>query len=169
LRPLGERPLLPIAVPLAVCQAAESLAEVDCRVKWPNDVWIDDRKLAGVLIESRPQPRTGWAVIGVGLNLSIREDEFPAELRHSAASLGGDATPTMAVAALNEALARWIEAPAAEVLSGFRARDALVGRPVAWEGGSGVAVGVDDLGHLLIDSGGRTVALGAGEVHLAVG
>lgn len=53
LRPLGERPLLPLAVPLAVCDAAESLGAVECALKWPNDVWVSGRKLAGVLIESR--------------------------------------------------------------------------------------------------------------------
>ena len=55
LRPLeAHHSLLPLAVPLAVCEAAEALAPVECQVKWPNDVWLDERKLAGVLIEARP-------------------------------------------------------------------------------------------------------------------
>ena len=59
LRPLDERHgLLPLAVPLAVCDAAEALALVECHVKWPNDVWLGERKLAGVLIErGRPTGR----------------------------------------------------------------------------------------------------------------
>src|SRR5262245_60357280 len=87
LRPLDERHLLlPLSVPLAVCETAEELAPgLECKVKWPNDIWIDGRKLAGVLIEAKPQD--GWAVIGVGLNLSIAPDEFPPELRETAASL----------------------------------------------------------------------------------
>jgi BirA family transcriptional regulator, biotin operon repressor / biotin---[acetyl-CoA-carboxylase] ligase len=89
LRPLDERHLLlPLSVPLAVCEAAEELEPgVECAVKWPNDVWIDGRKLAGVLIEAKPQD--GWAVIGVGLNLSIAPDELPPELRDTAVSLFG--------------------------------------------------------------------------------
>ena len=47
------------------------------RIKWPNDVWIDGRKVAGILVEGRPQE--GWAVLGVGLN--VAQLEFPAELR----------------------------------------------------------------------------------------
>ena len=76
LRPLDSQDaLLPLAVPLAVCEAAEELEPgIECGVKWPNDVFVDGRKLAGVLIESRPQD--GWAVIGVGLNLSIAPEEF---------------------------------------------------------------------------------------------
>jgi BirA family transcriptional regulator, biotin operon repressor / biotin---[acetyl-CoA-carboxylase] ligase len=89
LRPLDERHLLlPLAVPLAVCEGAEEMQPgIECAIKWPNDVWIDERKLAGVLIEAKPQD--GWAVIGVGLNLSISREEFPPELRDTAISILG--------------------------------------------------------------------------------
>ena len=172
LRPLGDRPLLPLAVPLAVCDAAEALASVSCSVKWPNDVWVGERKLAGVLIESRAGDH-GWAVIGVGLNVAVRRGDFPTELAQTATSLlaegAGRPSVPAALAALNVALSRWIDAPEPEVLAAFRARDALSGRRVAWHEGEGVVAGIDDLGHLLVDDdrGGR-VTLGAGEVHLAV-
>ncbi len=165
-RPLGERHLLlPLAVPLAVCAAAEELeAGLRCGVKWPNDVLVDGRKLAGVLIEARP--RDGWAVVGVGLNLAIAPDEFPPELREGATSLGG-ASPTAAAAALSRHLAEWVGADSSSVLEAWRQRDALRGREVAWDGGSGVADGVDDRGYLLVVApDGNRVALGAGEVHL---
>src|SRR3954464_7132382 len=87
LRPLDERHmLLPLAVPIAVAEAVEVLRPaVGCRIKWPNDIWVEGRKLAGILIEARPQD--GWAVIGIGLNLAIEESEFPPELRDTAVSL----------------------------------------------------------------------------------
>src|SRR5215207_4828660 len=87
LRPLDRRHLLlPLSVPVAVCEAAESLRpDAACQIKWPNDIWLEQRKLAGILIEARPQD--GWAVIGVGLNLSITKEEFPPELRDTAMSL----------------------------------------------------------------------------------
>jgi BirA family biotin operon repressor/biotin-[acetyl-CoA-carboxylase] ligase len=103
LRPLDERHLLlPLSVPLAVCEAAEELQPgIECQVKWPNDVWVEGRKLAGVLIEAKPQD--GWAVIGVGLNLSIAPDEFPPELRDTAISIlsaleGGRESPRRCLA-----------------------------------------------------------------------
>jgi BirA family biotin operon repressor/biotin-[acetyl-CoA-carboxylase] ligase len=151
-----------------------------CEIKWPNDVWVDGRKLAGVLVEARPQD--GWAVIGVGLNLTVAEEEFPPELRETAASLFGaggeetaDAAPREPPAALRErarralddALGRWVEAEPAAVLAEWRARDALRGREVAWGEGSGVAEGIDDTGRLIVATpGGEPLALGAGEVHL---
>jgi len=169
LRPLDERHLLlPLAVPLAVCAAAEELEPgIECRIKWPNDVWVEERKLAGVLIEAVPQD--GWAVIGVGLNLSIEPHEFPADLRHPATSLGGGVSREEARHALDSQLGRWVKSAGDEVLGEWRRRDALRGREVAWEGGSGVVDGVDDRGRLVVavPGGGRAV-LGAGEVRLAL-
>jgi BirA family biotin operon repressor/biotin-[acetyl-CoA-carboxylase] ligase len=166
LRPLDERHLLlPLSAPLAVCEAAEELEPgIACQVKWPNDVWVEGRKLAGVLIEAKPQD--GWAVIGVGLNLSIAQDEFLSELRETAISLFGS-TPSTAAAALNRHLAHWTEADRAKILAAWRARDALRGREISWDGGAGVADGIEDSGDLVVvAAGGDRVVLGAGEVHL---
>jgi BirA family transcriptional regulator, biotin operon repressor / biotin---[acetyl-CoA-carboxylase] ligase len=180
LRPFAadRAPLLPLAVPVAVCETAESVAPVRCQVKWPNDVWVDERKVAGVLVEARPDE--GWAVIGVGLNIAIPPDRFPAELDETAASLlpteaedgvppGGAPGVRRALTALNESLARWASASADEVLSAFRARDALCGRRISWDGGEGTAEEIDERGHLVVEqAGGERVSLGAGEVHLAL-
>jgi BirA family biotin operon repressor/biotin-[acetyl-CoA-carboxylase] ligase len=188
LRPLDQRHLLlPLSAPLAVCAAAEELRpEAQCQVKWPNDVWLGGRKLAGILIEAKPQD--GWAVIGVGLNLSIAPDEFPPDLRQPAVSLfpptegsrgkpqrsrpavaapGLPPTPSTAAAVLNRHLDYWVWAGHEEVLSEWRRRDGLRGREVSWEDGSGVADGIDDRGNLIVAiAGGDSVSLGAGEVQL---
>jgi BirA family transcriptional regulator, biotin operon repressor / biotin---[acetyl-CoA-carboxylase] ligase len=164
--------LLPLAVPVAVCEAAEAVAPVRCQVKWPNDVWIDERKAAGVLVEARPEE--GWAVIGVGINVAIRDDDFPPELRETATSLlpadaGGPEAIERMLAELNEALGRWVDADDDEVLGAFRARDLLSGRTVSWDGGEGTAEEIDMRGHLVVElANGERVTLGAGEVHLAL-
>jgi BirA family biotin operon repressor/biotin-[acetyl-CoA-carboxylase] ligase len=172
-------PLLPLAVPLAVCEAAESIAPLRCQVKWPNDVWVDDRKVAGVLVEARPEE--GWAVIGIGLNVAIPQEDFPEELRETATSLlpieaeggvpaGGAPGVRRAVDAVNESLGRWVKADGEQVLGAYRARDALSGRHISWEGGEGTAVSVDERGHLVVaQDDGERIVLGAGEVHLSVG
>lgn len=188
-RPLEDHhTLLPLAAPLAVCEAAEKLnPDLQCKVKWPNDIHVEGRKLAGVLIEARPQD--GWAVIGIGLNVSIQQDEFPEELRATAISIfdpghgtreRGSAgpspplsgrpplpSPLTSAAILSRNLDHWVKAEPNEVLSSWRSRDALLGREVAWEGGSGVADGVDDRGYLVVVTpSGDRIAVGAGEVHL---
>lgn len=166
LRPLDERHLvLPLAVPVAVAEAVESISPVACLLKWPNDVWIEGRKCAGVLIEARPQD--GWAVIGVGLNVAIESDEFPVDLRDTATSVGHGTSVAATLSAVNDRLGRWVETDPDQVLTAFRDRDALRGREIAWEGGEGVADGIDEQGNLLVETlGGEHFSLGAGEVHL---
>lgn len=163
-RPLEEHhTLLPLSVPLAVCEAAEQLnPDLDCKVKWPNDIHVEGKKLAGVLIEARPQD--GWAVIGVGLNCAI--EQFPAELAETATSLEA-ISPIEAKPILDELLENWSTADPEAVLCEWRNRDALLGREIAWENGSGVADGIDDRGYLLVlTPTGDRIAVGAGEVHL---
>ncbi len=172
LRPLDRgHLLLPLAVPLAVCETVEELEPgIECRIKWPNDILLDGRKLAGILIEARPQDE--WAVIGVGINLTIAPEELPPDLRDTAVSIFGSSAeappaPLTAAAVLSRHLDRWVEAEPEAVLAEFRARDALRGREIAWDGGSGVADGVDDRGNLVVAAiDGDRVVLGAGEVHL---
>ncbi|HNG57445.1 MAG TPA: biotin--[acetyl-CoA-carboxylase] ligase, partial [Solirubrobacterales bacterium] len=128
---------LPLQVGTGVCDAVEALGASGVQMKWPNDIWIDGRKCAGILVEARPQD--GWAVAGVGLNLSIEDDEFPEELRGRATSLGGGVTFTEAVAALNERVGRSIDRPVEETLAAFADRDGLRGRQVSWAEGQGTA------------------------------
>ena len=185
--------LLPLAAPLAVAETAEALAPgLECGLKWPNDVLVGRRKLAGILIEGRP--RDGWAVVGVGLNLTIAAAEFPEELRERATSVAiersslppqsrprprpagvrssgrmgseGANAGREAARALSARLGRWLEAEEEEILAAWRQRDALRGREVAWEGGSGIADGIDERGYLVVIAGGERVTVGAGEVHL---
>jgi BirA family biotin operon repressor/biotin-[acetyl-CoA-carboxylase] ligase len=159
--------LLPLAAALAVADAAEACAPVRCAIKWPNDVWIERRKLSGILVEGRPA--AGWAVVGIGLNVLTAEDEFPEELRATATSLhaaGGDATVSATLETLLGALHRWLTAEPAEILAAYRERDALLGERIKWADGEGVAAGIDDSGSLLVDTDSGRVALGAGEVHL---
>jgi biotin-(acetyl-CoA carboxylase) ligase len=76
--------------------------------------------------------------------------------------------PTVLAAnALNRHLDRWVAADRDEVLAAWRSRDALRGREISWDGGSGVADGIEDSGDLVVvAAGGDRVVLGAGEVHL---
>jgi BirA family transcriptional regulator, biotin operon repressor / biotin---[acetyl-CoA-carboxylase] ligase len=166
-----EHVLLPLAVPLAVCEAVEALAPIECRVKWPNDVWVDERKLAGVLIEAQPP---AWAVIGIGLNVAIEPSEFPSDLRQPAVSVGHGVAVEDALRTVCERLGHWVDAPADRVRAEFTKRDALLGRQVSWAGaggeakaGSGVAEGIDERGNLTVSTGdGERLSLGAGEIQL---
>jgi BirA family biotin operon repressor/biotin-[acetyl-CoA-carboxylase] ligase len=160
--------LLPLAVPVAVAEACDALSAGPVGIKWPNDVWVGERKLAGILLEGRPQE--GWAVIGVGLNVGTTAEEFPPELRHIATSLAIESSADPGVEAVLEAilaaLDRRLADPPRSILAAWRDRDVLAGRTVRWNGGEGTAAGLDDGGALLVETPDGRVALDAGEVHL---
>ena len=145
--------LLSLRTGLAVADVAGEGA----RVKWPNDVQMDGRKVAGVLVEGRPHE--GWAVVGIGVNVSAAPD-LP-----DAAALGRD-DPEAVLVELLAALETRLAEPKEAALSALRARDALLGAEVRWEGGEGVAAGIDADGGLRVTTDAGERVLSAGEVHL---
>ena len=161
LRELDER--LPLTAAVSVCEALS----VPAAIKWPNDVWIGRRKVAGILVEGRPQE--GWAVLGIGLNVLVERDDFPPELRETATSLLIECAAPSIEAALTgivERLDHWLGAPPAAVLEAWRSRDALKGERVRWSDGEGLANGLDESGALLVETRDGPVTLDAGEIHL---
>jgi BirA family transcriptional regulator, biotin operon repressor / biotin---[acetyl-CoA-carboxylase] ligase len=141
-------------------------------------------KLAGILVEGRPQE--GWAVLGIGLNVAVRLEQLPAEVRTRAASLE---LPSSAIEPIMErlldTLRRRLAEPVESVLEAWRTRDALRDREISWgavrpshpaqdgeqcgepHGGHGLAQGIDGGGRLLVTlADGTTTRLDAGEIHL---
>lgn len=174
--------LLPLMAAVAVCDVAGERA----RIKWPNDVVTEAghdaggglAKLSGILVEARPQDH--WAVLGIGLNVAVRLEDLPAELRPGAEQVAGEGSGLPAdtlglapgdvepaLAHLLGALERRLGEDAATTLDAWRARDALRGREVVWSGGSGRADGIDGAGRLVVSiPDGAATTLGSGEVHL---
>ena len=153
--------VVPLVAGLALAEAASRLG-ASVRLKWPNDVLADGRKLAGVLCELR-QPAAGGeaVVIGVGVNVRQEAGDFPAELRGTASSLamlGIDAAPEdVAAEFLNALEPRWTqlqEGDRAALLGAWSERAAFWGEPVTVNAPDGVIIGVaqrlDDDGALVL-------------------
>jgi BirA family transcriptional regulator, biotin operon repressor / biotin---[acetyl-CoA-carboxylase] ligase len=158
----GYDALLPLRAGLAVAD----LAGADALVKWPNDVVLDGRKVAGILAEARPQ--AGWAVLGIGVNVAVDPAALAVELRDLAGTLGR--RPDELEPALCELLVHLeprLAEPAGAALDALRARDALRGRPLRWAGGAGTGAGIEATGGLRVRlPDGTVTVLEAGEVHL---
>jgi BirA family transcriptional regulator, biotin operon repressor / biotin---[acetyl-CoA-carboxylase] ligase len=153
--------LLPLVAGVAV---AERIGR-EALIKWPNDVLVHGRKVAGILVEARLQE--GWAVVGMGVNVAVAPAEFPPELRDHAGTLGlepGAIEPWLGE--LLRSLEAWLGAGSEAVLEAVRARDALLGHEVRWRDGAGVGAGIDREGRLVVRTDGGVVQLDAGEVHL---
>ena len=157
-------PLLTLAAGVAVAEVVEP----EAAIKWPNDVLLGGRKVAGILVEGRPQE--GWAVLGIGLNVALRDEDFPRELRGRAGTLGLSPEAIEPVLErLLDSLERWLAATPSAILEAVRERDALLHQSVLWTAGEGRAAGIDAEGRLLVETLDGLVALQAGEVHLATG
>ncbi len=169
--------LLPLAAALAVCESCDRITGSTSRIKWPNDVWISESKVAGILVEARP--RNDWAVVGIGLNINSTKEHFPTDLRGQATSLlietgnhvDREEVLRLLLGRLHEFVTALRAGRTADILHAYRSRDALIGRTIGWEADDvqnrGRAEGIDDAGNLLVSTAEGQLALKAGEVHLA--
>lgn len=88
-------PILPVQAPqltflsaVAVAQAIAATTPLHPHIKWPNDLLVNGRKTAGLLNEmSAETEKVNFVILGIGVNINMRSDQFPAELRHPATSL----------------------------------------------------------------------------------
>jgi BirA family biotin operon repressor/biotin-[acetyl-CoA-carboxylase] ligase len=174
--PPGDWPWLPLLTGYVVTRELRELG-YDAGVKWPNDVLIEERKVAGILVE-RIETSTGpAAVVGVGLNVSLTPDELPVPTGTSLAIEAG-AAPDRAtllaslLRALSEAYGAWQAGgpPATDRLrSSYAAACVTLGRDVRVElpGGrslTGRATGIDAGGRLVVAGRDGATVVGAGDV-----
>lgn len=168
-------PLLPLATALAVAEGVRRAADVDPRLKWPNDLLLpgdpDDGKLAGILLERVANPEDSdrpLAVIGIGINVGMTREQLPVPTATSLAIAGAHVDRTKVfhevVAALTRVLDRLSDDPAS-VLEQYRGACTTLGRHVEVhlpDGTvlTGLAEAIDRHGRLVVD--GKPV--GAGDV-----
>lgn len=158
-------------VALALRDACYDLAGVDADLKWPNDLLVGDRKLAGILAEA--DSGTPGLVVGVGCNVAWPPaEELPPDLRDvvGALSFAGGVTPSPAelLARVLDRLDGWLAATAEDVLAAYRERCATLGRAVritlAERVLDGVATGITSSGELEVVAGASTELVRAGDV-----
>ena len=165
--PREQWPLMTLVAALAAADAVAALAGVEARLKWPNDLVVTDRKLAGLLAEAVP---SGALVVGMGLN--VHWDDFPPDLADiaTACNLCGDRAVTR-----EELLVVWLQnfdarlRARADAVPEAEARSATVGREVrvelAGETITARATGLDASGRLVIERADGTVThVAAGDV-----
>lgn len=170
---VAEWPWLPLLTGLAVSQAVTG-AGVEAALKWPNDVLIDDLKVAGILLE-RVETQTGAAaVVGIGLNVSTTAEELPVPTATSLALATGrtfDRTTLLVevLGRLRQQYDAWQAAGSAVLRSAYEVECVTVGRDVRVDlpsGGTltGRATGIDDAGRLVVAGPDGETTVGAGDV-----
>jgi BirA family biotin operon repressor/biotin-[acetyl-CoA-carboxylase] ligase len=153
---------------LAAAETVEAALVLAAQIKWPNDVMVNRRKVAGVLAEARD----GVVVLGIGLNVNQTRDQLPLDAKVPPASLRTvdgrtrDRAPLLAdlLVRLEQAYDTWRSGGLEAIYDGLGARDFLRGRRVSVDGTAGVAVGIDRSGHLAIEADGERVVVSSGDV-----
>jgi BirA family biotin operon repressor/biotin-[acetyl-CoA-carboxylase] ligase len=176
--PPGRAPELTLVASVAVCDALRQ-AGVNAGIKWPNDLLASGRKIAGILTELAAEPdRVQWVVVGVGVNVNARREDFPEELRDEATSVlierGQPAPRALFAAACLTLLEDWFDRHAedgfAPVRDAWRERNVTLGREVLVRTDgreiSGVAEDLDDAGALLVRTASGVERVLAGDVQL---
>jgi BirA family biotin operon repressor/biotin-[acetyl-CoA-carboxylase] ligase len=174
----ADLPLLTLTSAVAVAEVLGSFAAVPPEVKWPNDVLIAGKKIAGILTESACEAdRLLFAIVGIGVNLNLSLESTPEAIRRTATSLltvnGAPVDRTLFACRLIEGLDRCYGELEQQGFVGLAERwtrlFSLRGKMVKVDGGGrsiyGTALGIDRDGALILEdqSGGRARAL-AGDV-----
>jgi BirA family biotin operon repressor/biotin-[acetyl-CoA-carboxylase] ligase len=170
LRPPPERVAaqLSLVAGVAVADAVEHATGLTVQIKWPNDVMVNRKKVAGVLAEARD----GTVVVGIGLNVNQSHDELPRDAKVPVASLRTtdgkvrDRAPILAscLERLERHYDAWCEGGVDAIYMDLGPRDFLRGRRVAVDGVSGIGVMIDRQGRFEIDAGGERRVVESGEV-----
>ncbi len=95
---INKAALITTAVAVAICRTIQRLTSLEPRIKWVNDIFLADKKVAGILTEAVSDMESGmveYLVVGIGINFKTADDDFPLELRELAGSLFANTTPTI--------------------------------------------------------------------------
>lgn len=181
LRPAGDPQqavLLTAAAAAAMCQAMEALGVENPQIKWVNDIFLQGKKVCGILSEASFSLETGapeYVVVGAGINVYTPAGGFPPELADIAGAVWDTPVPDgknrLAAEFLNRFWAMYRSGNPADFLEDYRRRSLVVGKPVTVLSGEArrkaLALGIDDRCRLRVRfEGGQEQALSYGEVSI---
>jgi BirA family biotin operon repressor/biotin-[acetyl-CoA-carboxylase] ligase len=175
---------LGIGVALAAAEAIRAEARLSAGVNWPNDVVVGEKKVGGVLVETQTvRGAIRAAVLSLGLNVNVAIEDLPEPARKNATSLQRESGEEHSIERLLASVLTEIErlwpavtapAPAGDggrLTAMWRERDLLAGREITVETGgetlTGTAIGIDEVGDLVLMIEGERRAIQAGEATLA--
>ena len=170
-KPSASSSLITLAAGVGVREGILAATGLDASLKWPNDLLVDGRKLAGILAEGHAVGTAAqFVVIGVGVNVTLAS--YPAEIDARATSLERElGTPLNRGAVLAEVLSSlWtrldtLERSPGDILQAWRAASpSATGTTVQFDGRTGVTAGIDGSGALLVRMGDRTERVISGEL-----
>ncbi|HEL1613046.1 TPA: bifunctional biotin--[acetyl-CoA-carboxylase] ligase/biotin operon repressor BirA [Streptococcus suis] len=156
----------------AVVKAIQSLCDLDVQIKWVNDIYLGQKKVAGILTEaisSMENQRVTDVIIGVGINVHI--DDFPKELQQAAGNLFDDQPPFTRNQLITAIWKAFLETDEKELIALYKEKSLVVGQQVSFVENQvefrGTAIAVTDTGNLVIQlDNGKAKIISSGEISL---
>ena len=164
---------------VSVCEAIESVTEKAPQIKWVNDIFLDGKKVCGILTEAVTDFESGgldWVVLGIGINVSVRTEDFPRDLQATATSLYPDEKKPgvrnkLSAEIINRLLGRKTHPSEAEIFEQYQKRLMMLGKQITVLQNQmayrATAMDVDSAGHLIVKKeNGEAVTLLSGEIRI---
>lgn len=169
-----------VAAAVALSQSIEKLSHKKCYIKWVNDIYIDGKKVCGILTQGRfllDGTAPEYAVLGVGINLAKPKGGFPDEISNIADSVFNKESvpPKVSAKLISDFCERFFSfydnIENKKFLEEYRIRSYLTGKKIEYDGADGVlhtatVTGIDDNARLVVSENGKTVKLTAGDIKI---
>lgn len=164
---------------VSVCEAIESISKKTPKIKWVNDIFIDGKKVCGILTEAVTDFESGgldWVVLGIGINVYIRTEDFPGDLQSLATSIYPDekmpgVRNKLSAKIINRILG--FEAPPSEeeIFEKYKKRLMVLGKKITVIQNQveykATAIDVDSVGHLIVkNENGERITISSGEIRI---
>ncbi len=178
---ISDTPLITVAAAVAVSRAVDNVCAVNTGIKWVNDIFLGDKKICGILTQGAvniENNTTDYVVLGIGLNISKPENDFPEELRNIAGSIyeapvSSTLQNKLIAEILNQFFCIYKNLHNSHFIEEYRKRSIIIGKEVLCVGDGGeyfaTVKGIDNNAHLIItDKNGKTKRLSSGEVRIKI-
>lgn len=164
---------------VAVCEAIESISKKAPKIKWVNDIFMDGKKVCGILTEAVTDFESGgldWVVLGIGINVSVRTEDFPGDLQSIATSIYPDekmpgVRNKLSAEIINRILGFESSPRETEIFEKYKKRLMMLGKEITVIQNQmefkATAMDVDSAGHLIVKrENGEIITLFSGEIRI---
>lgn len=168
---MSESTLITSMTGVSICKAIESLTMKHPGIKWMNDIYIEDKKIAGILTEASSDFESGmihYLIIGIGINIST--ETFPPEISEKAGSIGENISKNLLIAEIiKNFYDMYYKLPNADFIEDYRNYSIMLNKTITYrqknKTRTGIVTGINDAGGLIVrNSGGNISTLTSGEV-----
>ena len=164
---------------VSVCEAIESISKKVPNIKWVNDIFLDEKKVCGILTEAVTDFESGgldWIVLGIGINVYIRAEDFPGDLQSLATSIYPDeripgVRNKLSAEIINRILGFETSPSETEIFEKYKKRLMMLGKKITVNQNQmeyrATAIDVDSVGHLIVkNENGEIITLSTGEIRI---